>query len=785
MIETSGSDGPPSNEGPHPLIFQDGYSLTLALEPDGRLRAVVDSHGVDGIDSLSFGTQNIVEAARHAHDGERRSAEWAERLRRLTQDRRPIRCTAWIPGTAPGRLDTVECVATPVPAADGSLECILIEANDRTSTNQVEQRLLDSESQFRTLAESLPQMVWVADASGAVVYFSPQWEHFTGRTQEELLGDGFMDLVPEEDHAALRAQVDTAGEFQVHQFRLRRHDGEVRWMEANYRIMTDDAGNLIRWIGGTTDITDRRLAADEMREQQEQLRSALALTGLGRYSLYLRDGRIDGDARNSEIHGLDVGALAASEGFGAAFALIHEDDIDRVRAGMEAAVAGGPDQDVEYRIWRDAPDGSGDRELGWVAARGRVEFDEDGPVRLVGVVEDITQRKLEEAARLRWQKREEISALASGVAHDFNNVISAILSNAALAETEMKLGASPETSIAEIAKGAERAADIVKRLLAIGREDEPTREAFDLCEVAEEACSLVQATLPPDVALRCECEEHVPLVFGSSTQLHQVIVNLVANAKYALDGRGGTIDVCVSQVFTPAPAVDGKTPEQAIRVTVCDDGPGILQSAVPKIFDPFFTTKPAGKGTGLGLAAARTILDNHGGSITARNRAGGGACFSVLVPTVDEVVGSAPPAGELDDQSLLPLPSHPVGRIFFVDDEAALVRLAERALPARGYAVRAFTDPSAALAAISDQPDAVDVLITDLSMPGLSGLELIQRVRGLRPDLPVVLSSGFLTAANREEADRHGVDVIVPKPCSVDDLAAAVVELLARNRHPA
>lgn len=754
------------------VVFHDDYELAILMEPNGRLRKVLHVRGVDGADFEALGRMDVVENARAAVDGDARATEWEERLHALRTTMQPIRYRTGPPGAAPGQPETVYCLATPIPNADGTLNSILLQTEDRTTALRVEKELQASEERFRALAESLPPMVWVADANGSVSYFSPQWERFSGRSQQELLGEGFRDLVHPDDLDLMRTQRDAEGEFRAVTFRMRRADGEYRWVEADYRVIYGRDGALLRLVGATTDITDRRNAEQLSQEQQEQLRAALEVTGLGRYSLYFREDRITGDDRLSEILGTDVPELMRAHGLNGLFAMVHLDDVARVQHAVETAAAGGPDYDVEYRMWRPTGDGDSPTELRWVAARGRVEFDDEGAFRMVGVVEDITERRREQETRLRWQKREAIGTLAAGVAHDFNNVISAILSNAALADRELSVGHSPVTSVAEIRRGAERAAEIVQRLLAFSREEreeELIRAPFDVGGVVQEACALVSSFLPSDATLRCTVGPDLPPVLGAGAEMHRVVVNLLTNAGYAVDGRAGTVTVSVERVDAP-PDTPAAPPE--VRISVEDTGPGIPEPVFTRIFDPFFTTKPTGKGTGLGLAAAQTIVRNHGGRLDAENLPdGGGARFTVLLPTVEHAVSAEPSAGA---GAMLA-----GARVIFVDDEAPLVLLAERALPTYGHTVRAFRDPIAALDAVAADPSAVDALVTDLSMPGMSGLNLIARVRELRPDLPVVLSSGFLTTANRQEAERQGVDAIVPKPCSIDDLATALSSILA------
>jgi signal transduction histidine kinase/ActR/RegA family two-component response regulator len=519
--------------------------------------------------------------------------------------------------------------------------------------------------------------------------------------------------------------------------------------------------------------TAEERSADLAREVQEQLTVALDLSGLGRYAIYLREPRVDSDARYSEIIGQDAQALMTAEGLEGLFDLVHRDDIDRIKAVFEAAMLDGARFQAEYRIWQQTPDGPAARR---VVTRGRVEMDDEGPVRMIGVVEDITEKWLEEQARIGMQKREALGSLASGIAHDFNNVISAILSNAYVADAELDAGASPSASIREIKQGARRAGDLVQQIVAFSREQEPVQESVDLGQVAHEAASLVRPTLAPTTALNVDVETPLPSLVGDSTQMHQVLVNLITNASHATSDRG-TIEVGVDAVAVTTSSADGVTPGAYVRLRVHDDGSGIPDAVLPRIFDPFFTTKPVGEGTGLGLAAVQTIVHNHRGVISVRSPAGAGTTFTIHLPlmhpgeadAVVRPVDADGPAGAEFDGPL---------RVLFVDDEQALTRLADRALPLLGCRVTVANDPERAARRFARDPDAFDVLITDLSMPNLTGLQLIEQAREHRPDVVAVLTSGFLTVETQAMAARLRVDAIIPKPCSMEDLVTAARDAL-------
>ncbi|MBJ7470322.1 MAG: PAS domain S-box protein [Solirubrobacteraceae bacterium] len=764
----------------HGTILRAGYRLSLVLDPDGRVLAVPEIERITGATEETFLGRSITEISAE-RGGPHRDREWRRRLA-LARDATETVHYADPPPGAPADSQelTVDCTLTPIRAAGGTLQAILVVVEDRTAFLDTQHALRESEQRFRTLAESLPQMVWTADATGEVDYFSPRWEQFTGRTSDDLLGRGYRDLIHPDDIEGLAQARQAARWEHPVGFRLRRHDGAYRAMEAHLQPVLAADGSLVRIVGGTIDITERRMSEERERELQEQLRSALAMTGLGRFTLDLRAGVLEGDQRLEEILGQPATERLTDANPDRLFEPIHPEDRPRLKRAFEAAISGEGTFAQEYRVMRPT---TGEPEERWVAVAGRVEFDVDGPARLFGVIEDTTDRRREAELRLRTQKREAIGTLAGGIAHDFNNVIGAILSNAALAQRELDLGTSPRTSLAEIERGAGRAADIVRRMLMFSREDTPERRRVDLTEVTTEACALVRPTLPESVAL-----QHAPgspdpaLVLGDATQLHQVVMNLVRNAGQALGQGGGTVSLTVEAALVDRPSLtDDRAPSGAcVRLEVRDDGPGMPEEVRRRAFDPFFTTKAAGEGTGLGLAAAQTIVRNHGGTIEIDSMVGEYTAVTVLLPAAE--AGQPGHAG--DDRARLPetpataTPKAPP-RVMFVDDEPALAQLAERALPAFGCGVAVFTDPEDALQAFTNAPDEYDALITDLSMPGLSGLELSAQLRDCAPALPIVLTSGFLTPANERQAKRQGIDAVVAKPCAIDELAALVLRLVA------
>ena len=754
--------------------------VSLVVDPDGSLRSVVRSSDHDAPLPLAPGAPISTLAA--ALSGTRADLpQWSAQLEAARED--PTLCRAFEidiePNDASPRPRRRHVTALPVAAADGSLDSVLLRID---IAHEVDGLPDPGEERFRFLAETLPQLLWMARPDGTMEYLSPQWERFTGVALDELKANGYHSVIHPDDLRTLATSAVEGddGEYTMAPFRLRHASGGYRWVEATIKAVRRTDGALLRTVGATIDVSRRREAEAARSALTEQLKSAMAVSGMGRFVLDLRAGEATGDDRTCEILGIEPGGEGATMPAADVFAMVHPEDLEHVETSTNAALADRTGLHVECRILRQTDDGP---EVRWVAVLGRVEREDDQSLRIFGVLGDVTERRAEDAARLRSQKREAIGTLAGGIAHDFNNVISAIWSNASVAQTELRAGISPETSITEIRRGAERASDVVKRLLSFSREEEPVRVPFDLAAVAREACELVRPTLAPGVQLEAPGPGQPPAVLGSSSQLHQVVVNLVGNAGDAAADGGGHITVSVDTVElgTPSNGVAGSDPVGAlpagryVRLRVRDDGPGIPAAVMPRIFDPFFTTKAAGDGTGLGLAAAQAIVRGHGGDISADNVAAGpGAELTVILPASDAAI----PAPESDKSSAAAAPPTAVEpRVLFVDDDPALARLAERGLPLHGCAVTTFTDSTEALEALRADPSAFDAVVVDLSMPGITGLDLIEAARELRPDLALVLSSGYLTPANRDRAERLGVGAILPKPCSLDSVVTAIRQL--------
>jgi len=406
------------------------------------------------------------------------------------------------------------------------------------------------------------------------------------------------------------------------------------------------------------------------------------------------------------------------------------------------------------------------------------------------IARDITTHKQAEAARASLeaqlresQKMQAIGTLAGGIAHDFNNALATILGNAELARQDAASNPSVLESVEEIRKAGTRARNLVQQILAFSRRQPAERKPIDLAPVVSEATHLLLATLPARLSLEVHCDE-VPPVLADASQIEQILINLATNAMQAIHNGPGrisirldtvTLDAAITGTHLALEALHARHPERTVRITVSDTGPGMDAATKERIFEPFFTTKPVGEGTGLGLSVVHGIVQGHEGAITVDSEPGKGTTFTVYLPVAEVEVGASTQPVNRATETSPPVPGPEGGpRILYLDDDESLVYLVERLLKRRGYRVAAHTRQEEALQAIRADPAAFDLVLTDYNMPGMSGLDVAREVRAIRPELPVVVTSGFIDETLRAQAEGAGVREVLFKADSVDVFCDAV-----------
>jgi PAS domain S-box-containing protein len=382
---------------------------------------------------------------------------------------------------------------------------------------------------------------------------------------------------------------------------------------------------------------------------------------------------------------------------------------------------------------------------------------------------DMTARKRLEQQLHHSQRLQALGTLAGGIAHDFNNVLTAIVGNVEMGLADADPGDPVCESLEQIKMATARAVDLVTQILAFSRRDAPVRQELDARDVIREVARLLRATLPASVNIQLELAGDTPRILANGSQLHQVVMNLATNAALALTAHKGVLRISSERVILsksqPGPPTLG--PGCYARVRVSDTGCGMDHATLARMFEPFFTTRPKGQGTGLGLSVVHGIMQNHEGAVDVQSIIGEGTTFSLYF-----VEAKASEAPDLAPRSR---PAAGNGKhILYVDDEAALVSVASRGLSRAGYRVTTHSDSLLALSDFRSRAGDFDAVVTDLSMPGLSGPELVRELRRLRPDVPIILLSGFVPSEDADAVRQLGVGEVMLKPHTVDDLALAI-----------
>jgi signal transduction histidine kinase/CheY-like chemotaxis protein len=409
------------------------------------------------------------------------------------------------------------------------------------------------------------------------------------------------------------------------------------------------------------------------------------------------------------------------------------------------------------------------------------QMDWDGERAHLVWLRDVSDRKRMQSALIRSEKLQALGTLAGGIAHDFNNLLLAVSGNAKLALAQLPEEHPAYSNVVEIAKAASRAVALTKKIQSFSRQEEVKLQPIEIQPAVEETLSLLRATLPTRIELRARFTGKLPPVLADSSQVHQIMVNLATNAADAIGDRPGWLEFsgCPVQVDANDSTLSSKLPPGPyVKLAIQDNGPGMDRATLGRAFEPFFTTKPQGRGTGMGLAVVHGIMKSHSGEITAYSEIGKGTVFNLYFPAAQAVKPEtlAKPAAS---------PAQGEGRrILYVDDEEPLVLLITRTLKRLGYDVMGFVDPLKALHAFRADPNGFDALVTDLSMPAMSGTDLAREVLEIRTDLPIVLTSGYVRPQDHEIAKQIGIREVILKPDTVEDLGDTLHRLLEKRSGP-
>jgi len=548
-----------------------------------------------------------------------------------------------------------------------------------------------------------------------------------------------------------------------------RKDGKLIDVSLTVSPIMDPSGRIVGVSTIARDIMERKNTEKALRNSEARLRDLYQEAPMAYFTLSPDGMTIDCNRMAEGLSGCKLNELLGRD----VMELLSDapEGKTKAKATFERFLRGEPIS--HERIQMVKKDGS----LIWGNLTINAIKDLDG--NIVGrrcMVRDITDQVKIEAQLQQAHKLEAIGTLAAGIAHDFNNILGMISGYTELAQLNVP-GTDPAgASLTAVLKATDRGKELVKQILTFSQNGEQEYRPLQLSHHVEQALKLVKVSMPKNIEVRRNIDNESGVVFADPTQIHRMLLNLCTNAAQAME-QGGKLEVSVKGVDLDANAVfqhPNLNPGPYVMLTVSDSGHGIKDTIRERIFDPFFTTKEPGRGTGMGLAVVQGIVNSHGGAITVESEAGNGADFKVYLPRIEARV--TPEIGEVE--------TIPTGteRILFVDDEAALVDIGKYMLGHLGYKVTARTSSIEALEAFKAQPEIYDLVITDQAMPNMTGLTLSKEVVAIRPDIPVILCSGFGRLISEDMARSMGIRKFVKKPFVMRQIAETIRRVLDQDK---
>jgi PAS domain S-box-containing protein len=581
------------------------------------------------------------------------------------------------------------------------------------------------------------------------------WQRIPGLTQERWQGF-WRDMVSSGMHLA--------------DARLIRKDGSEVPVEVLSTLV--EAGDLKVACNIARDLTEFQRTERERKEREQQLALVMEGAGVGYCDWHVSTGILEMDATVDRLLGYQPGELPRL--ISAWFDHLHPDDRERTFSLMQPFLDGDPGiYEAEYRMVRK--DGS----VVWMHTRGRAtEFGEDGKAsRMQGILQSIDERKRTEDRLRQAQRLDSLGLMAGGIAHDFNNLLTAVLGNLNLARLGVPEGSRPAEHLHRAEEAVQQAANLTRQLLAYSGKGRLTVGPIDLNAMVSQMRELLEVGLAKDIALETRLSAEAPFIEGDSTQVQQVLLNLITNAAEAIGSKSGRIQVSTGLAQVGAGSAlrlpDGNplAPGQYAVLEVADTGAGMPPETLAHIFDPFFTTKTTGRG--LGLAALLGIMRGHRGGLQIESEPGKGTTFRLYFPRRTSV----PSSPEL---AAFPPPLELSGEVLIADDEPGVLEAGQALLEAMGFTVLTAEDGEAAVARFLEHLDRLRLVILDQTMPRMSGADAFRAIRRLRPGLPVILSSGFSEEEVGDALQAEGLDGFLQKPYRLADLERVVKKVLSR-----
>ena len=660
-------------------------------------------------------------------------------------------------------------------------------AEDITERKQAEDTILKERTLLRTLIDNLPNGIFVKDKEYRKIIANPihtegvlgHLKYLGMNSEIDIINKTDFEVFPKElaekffsaDQTVIRD-----GDSIINNVEFGfQSDGKKIWFLTSKVPLRDKDGSIVGMIGITNDITERKLAEEALLESELRYQTLAEVSPVGIFRTDSEGFTTYVNKRWCEISGLSA---EKAQGYGWLNA-VHPDDREKLSRNWLEAVQVHSDSRKDYRFLK--PDGS----ITWVIGQAVPEKDESGRIfSYVGTITDITERKRMEIEKeiletqlRRSQKLESIGTLDSGIAHDFNNILGIIIGHTSLLKSHLTDPAKFDFHLTTIDNAAQRGANLVKQMLSFARKDEPFITPVDLNEIITEVVNFLHETFPKTILVHTEQSASLSLILADATQIHQMILNLGLNARDAMPD-GGELQITTS--LTTGPVTRKKHPDadaaDYISITVQDTGSGLDPQTLERIFDPFFTTKDVGKGTGLGLAQVHGIVSTHRGFIDVNSALGAGTTFQIYLPVPATLPGVAHPF--LVQKAKI---AGGTETILVIEDEEMLRNLLNVILKRKGYRPLFAQDGKAGVELFRQHQAEIALVLTDMGLPLISGVEVFRRIREIDPQVKVIMASGFIDPDMKSELFKAGLKSFIQKPYSPDEVLSRVRQVINTN----
>ncbi len=652
-------------------------------------------------------------------------------------------------------------------------------SRDITKRKQAEEELLKSETQLRTLVDTIPDLVWLKDLNGVYLSCNPIFEQFFGAKESVIVGKTDYDFV-DKDLADFFREHDrramAAGKPSINEEWLTFADNGYKGLfETIKSPLSGTDGDLIGVLGIARDISERKNAENGLRESQKRYKSAQRMGHVGNWEYELVTENFWGSDETKRIYGFNP----ESKNFTTDEVEKCIPDRERVHQALIDLIENNTPYDLEFKIYPV----SGPKQK-FIRSIAELQKDDSGkPCKVTGVIQDITRQKEEESEKqqlelnlLQAQKMESIGTLTGGIAHDFNNILGIILGNTELALDDVPELNPAHSNLEEIKTASLRAKNIVKQLLSFSRKVEQRMQPIEIALVIKDALKFLRSTIPTTIDVKQDIKITDEKILADPAQINQIMMNLCINASHAMEETGGMIEVIVEKVMlddNSAKIYPKLNPGEHLKIRLSDTGPGINPDIIDRVFDPYFTTKGVGKGSGMGLSVVHGIIKNHNGAITVDSKPGKGTTFNILFPKATE-------KSKMENESTKePLCGNET--ILFVDDEISIVKMIKRMLERLGYKVKTKTNPVEALDLFKSKPDHFDLVITDMTMPQMTGVKLSEKLMEIRSDIPVIICTGHSSMIDEEKAKLLKIAAYVMKPITMTEISQTIRKVLDRK----